>query len=176
MANIYVMSQLETIGLIYKQIPMPKSISPYEDRPLSSYQLIVKYKWKRRNSCRKVFSGCCMLTLKTAIKHDDELVLVQGNITVVSCPSTVIPLINFVPKEKISSPALEYLVGEYLGTDGLRDEFFDRECMEKIENELFTCNREIVPMVYGYNEDGTLDKVWVNMNLFKPVNAQETHH
>lgn len=78
--------------------------------------------------------------------------------------------INFVPKQKLLCPELEQLIAEYISHSGISNWYFDDVMLYLIKNSLFSCNREEVPLVYGYNSDGLLDRVKVDMSLFQAVN------
>ena len=167
-------SEVEIFGVETKQNPMPQWLRLYEDRPLWLYRLFLKYRgsYRRDPRCKvRPLDGRCMLTLSTHVKKDDELVLVQGHISVDSYSQSKASGINFVPKQKIFCSSLEGLIADYIGHSGLYDWFFDREMIDVIKNPLFTCNRKEIPLIRGYNRDGLLDKVSVDMSLFEPVNS-----
>ena len=169
----YEVSQAEIVGMEVSEIPIPKAIEMYESKPLFSYKVFFKYQGRcgrtGREKTRKL-KGHCMLTLKTQILNDEDLVLVQGEIGVERYESCFEKRINFVPKEKINCEELYRLIEEFIDQDGhLGNDFFDPDIYGTIQRSLFTCRREVVPMICGYNADGTLDRVSVNMSLFKRV-------
>ena len=173
MANVgnYDISQAEIVGLEVSKVPLPKSIRMYEDTPLFSYKLFLKYKGRFGRSGKKKtrqLNGRCVLALKTLIKNDEGLVLVQGAIKFKSYCSALEKKINFVPKTKIQCTELFRYIEAYIAKEGqLGEDFFEPNIFGSITNSLFTCKLEPVPMVCGYNKDGTLDKVSVDMSLFK---------
>lgn len=167
--NFYQLTQLEIVGMEVKQVPFLKRLSAYESNPLQFYRLIVKYQGKRADNRRKPFSGQCMVILRTVIKNHGGLVLVQGCITIHSCPSNLLAKINYVPKQEIDCPMLNDFITCYIGKNGLWNRFFNPKLYGTIKNPLFTCQRVAVPMINGYNRDGKLDRVSVDMDLFEPV-------
>ena len=166
----YHISDVEVLGMEFKKIPIPLRLIRYAEHPLSSYRLSLKYRWHHLRSPRTEFTGKCMLLLKTLLKNDDDLVIVQGHISIHGAPFYLQRLLNFVPKQKLTPPDLNSFVADYVARPhSLGDNFFKPEIFGTIKTSLFTCNRSIVPMIHGFNADDTLDKVSVDMNLFKPV-------
>ena len=166
-------STVEVLGVKATQISMPQWLRKYEDRPLWSYKIFLKYKGaysrgpKRK---KKTLSGRCILTLSTKINRYGELVMVQGCASLKGYSKSEASTINFKPKQKIVCPGnLKNIVADYIGSSGLYTRYFDEADLYIIQNPLFSCNRKEVSLVYGYNKDGLLDQVSVDMSLFEPI-------
>lgn len=165
-------SEVEILGVETKQIPMPRWLRIYEDTPLWLYRMFIKYKGERHRgpqSKPRMLDGHCILTLRTRVKKDDDLVMVQGLIHIDGYTQAKANGINFVPKQKIECPILERLVCDYIGNNGLSDWYFEKRMLYNISSQLFSCNRREIPLVRGYDRNGLLDKVSVDMSLFQPV-------
>ncbi|MBP5352156.1 MAG: hypothetical protein J6Y91_00120 [Alphaproteobacteria bacterium] len=166
----YQISDVEILGMEMQQVPIPKKLQPYEEQPFKTYRLLIRYHSKSQHHRECV--GRCILVLKTQLKDDGGLFLVQGNILFKPYCHRERPSFNFVPKTRIFCSVLNSFLQDFVTAGrSLGEKFFRPEVFGAIKSKLFSCNLETVPMIYGYNNDGTLDKVAVNMQLFKPVNS-----
>ena len=168
----YQISQVEIFGMEVRQISMPYWLRRYENHPLHFYRLFLRYQGNylpRLGYKPRKLSGHCALTLKTEVKRYDDLVTVQGHINIRSYAWYDVRDINFEPEQNIECPLFRSFVADYVNHRGIGDSFFAPEIFGKIKSALFTCHRAEIPLICGYNTDGTLDKVSVEMKLFKPV-------
>lgn len=163
----YEVTQLKILGLETRKIPFPKWLKRYEDRPLNFYRLFMQYQGQAVTYRNKKFSGHCALILKTSVENYGGVAFVKGHIFIKNYSTLDLPLSSYVPKEKIICPQLSDYVASYIGSYGLGDKFFDYNIFGNIENELFSCKLDYIPMV-NITAD-TVDMVSVNMKLFKPV-------
>ena len=164
------LADVEVLGLEVKKIPIPKKLLKYEDQPLSSYKVYLKYRWQHKKYPNKLITGRCMLVLKTQFKYSGDLVIVQGQITIKSAPARLPSTVNYKPKKKLDGIDLSSFVIDYLSAQRcLSNEALSVSVLGQIKNSLITCNFSEHSMVDGYNSDGTLDQVSVEMSLFEPV-------
>ena len=157
--------------MIVEKLPVPKWLRPYDDRPLTSYKIFMKYHGHHCKHPKRLCSGHCALILRTYAVSYDGIATVQGCISLQNYSASELELANYVPKNEIKCQMLTYLVSHYIASGGLYRTFFEDNMLTNIKNQLFSANIELVSVINGYNKDDTLDKVSVNMDLFKPVNV-----
>lgn len=164
----YKITDLQILGMEAGKIPFPKWLHRYEDKPLFTYRVFMKYQGHHSIYRKKVFSGRCALILKTSVNNREGLATLNGNIFLKRYSLLDLPSSNFVPKQKIECQQLNDYVASFIASGwGLGSEFFNYDTFGNIENELFSCRLEEIPLV-NINTD-TLDMVSVNMDLFKPI-------
>ncbi len=160
---------LEILGLEVKQVPVPKWLAPHDSRPLFSYKLFMSYQGHKFRHTNRARPGHCALILKTSAVNYDGLATVQGHIYLKNYPLSELERINYRPKGKIDCDWLESLVSCYIASGGLGDSFFEERMITKMKNKLFTCDRELLSIVHGDNEDGTFDRVSMDLSLFEKI-------
>lgn len=157
--------KVEKLEIVAK--PMPKNLLRYEDRPLNVYNILVSYKCPMRK--RKVHR---LISLKThCYCTAGGLYVVYGSVELKDFERMHLKHhFDYISKEKIISTELAQLFREAIVGEYIPDKYLlKKDVYGTISNSIFQCCCQTVPMIWGYNNKGTLDRVSVNMDLFKPA-------